>query len=111
MLASLFFTRDQLTPQRLVTHFFTMRRWLTVAFQVKLPPYLLDEVGDQLAANIHEVWSVQKIRGGWKFAVVRDDAAKLHPMLIPYDELSDVEKAYDLDMAVETLKVLQVCRQ
>ena len=29
-------------------------------------------------------------------------------MLIPYDELSDIEKAYDLDMAVETLKVLQV---
>ena len=38
-------------------------------------------------------------------AQVRDDAKKLHPMLIPYDELSDVEKAYDLDMALGTLKV------
>ena len=26
-------------------------------------------------------------------------------MLIPYEELSDVEKAYDLDMALDTLKV------
>ena len=37
---------------------------------------------------------------------MRDDAKKLHPMLIPYDELTDVEKAYDLEMALETLKVL-----
>ena len=36
---------------------------------------------------------------------VRDDAKKLHPMLIPYEELSAVEKAYDLDMALGTLKV------
>ena len=39
---------------------------------------------------------------------VRDDAKKLHPMLIPYDELTDVEKAYDLEMALETLKVRDV---
>jgi hypothetical protein len=39
------------------------------------------------------------------FSQTRDDAAKKHPMLIPYEELSDTEKAYDLDMALETLKV------
>ena len=43
-----------------------------------------------------------------RFKQIRDDKAKLHPMLIPYSELTDTEKAYDLDLAIETLKVLQV---
>ena len=75
--------------------------------QVKLPPYLKDEVGEALAENIHEIWSKEKILAGWCYGPTRDDKAKRHPMLIPYAELSASEKSYDLDMALETLKVLK----
>ncbi len=87
--------------------------------QVQLPKYMVETVSDRLAENIHEMWSKVKIDQGWQYAAVRllvcarllsirqvrDDAKKLHPMLIPYEELSAVEKAYDLDMALGTLKV------
>ena len=36
----------------------------------------------------------------------RDDKRKLHPDLIPYDELPEEEKHYDRQTAKETLKVV-----
>jgi hypothetical protein len=71
-----------------------------------LPAYMVDLVAERLAENIHELWSKGKIDNDWKYGPVRDDAQKIHPMLIPYEELTAVEKAYDLEMALETLKVL-----
>ena len=38
--------------------------------------------------------------------VARYDEAKKHPDLVPYDELSDSEKHYDRDTAMETLKAI-----
>ncbi len=45
----------------------------------------------------HERWMNEKLDGGWKFGPVRDDAKKLHPSLIPFDDLSEAEKEKDRD--------------
>jgi RyR domain len=37
---------------------------------------------------------------------LRDDAMKKHPNLVPYGELSDAEKHYDRDTAMETLRAI-----
>ena len=62
---------------------------------------------EKLAEHAHEVWAVQRIKDGWSHGAARDDAQKLHPCLIPYDQLSDSEKQYDRNAALETLKVIQ----
>lgn len=61
---------------------------------------------EQLARNTHEVWALQRIRGGWRYGPQRDDERKLHPCLVPYDELPDSEKEIDRQTARETLKVI-----
>ena len=43
---------------------------------------------------------------GWTYGNERSDALKQHPCLIPYEELPEVEKAYDRDNALETLKLI-----
>lgn len=43
---------------------------------------------------------------GWTYGVKRSDALKQHPCLIPYEELPEVEKAYDRDTAFGTLKLI-----
>lgn len=43
----------------------------------------------------HDGWVRQKVESGWKFAAVRDDAQKLHPCIVPFDELSEDEKEKD----------------
>ena len=58
-----------------------------------------------LAKNTHEVWAASRMREGWTLGL-RDDASKTHPCLVPYEELSEIEKDYDRNTSGETLKVL-----
>ncbi len=66
----------------------------------------LMELAEKLAENVHEVWAQSRISQGWSYGEQRDDDNKYHPCLVPYDELSEEEKAYDRDTALETLKVI-----
>ena len=37
----------------------------------------------------------------------RDDEEKTHPCLVPYEELPEIEKDYDRNTAIGTLKLIQ----
>lgn len=69
-------------------------------------PEELNVLAEQLAKNVHEVWAQSRMEQGWTFGEERNDALKQHPCLIPYEELPEVEKAYDRDTALGTLKLI-----
>lgn len=70
-------------------------------------PKELNELVEQMAKNVHEVWAQSRISQGWTYGKERSDALKQHPCLIPYEELPEVEKAYDRDTALGTLKLIR----
>lgn len=72
---------------------------------INLPTDLL-ELTEKIAENVHEVWSQNRIKDGWKYGEVRNDARKETPCLIPYNELPESEKEYDRNTALETLKLI-----
>ena len=57
----------------------------------------LNELIERVAENVHELWAQQRMKDGWSWGLKRDDAAKQHPGLVPYSELSDSEKEYRPD--------------
>jgi hypothetical protein len=61
---------------------------------------------ERLAEHAHDVWARQRLRDGWTYGPTRDDATKRHPCLVPYAQLSDSEKEYDRQAAIETLKAI-----
>ena len=69
-------------------------------------PEELNELIEQMSKNVHEVWAQSRIDQGWTYGPERSDALKHHPCLIPYEDLPDVEKAYDRDTALGTLKLI-----
>ena len=69
-------------------------------------PEELNELIEQMSKNVHEVWAQSRIDQGWTFGPERSDALKHHPCLIPYEDLPEVEKAYDRDTALGTLKLI-----
>lgn len=73
--------------------------------EVKLPEEM-DVLIEQIAKNVHEVWAKSRIEQGWSYGKERNDALKQHPCIVPYEELPEVEKAYDRDTALETLKLI-----
>jgi hypothetical protein len=72
---------------------------------VELPDSLKALV-EQLAENAHDAWAKMRIEDGWRYGPQRDDSAKTHPDLVPYDELPASEQRYDRELAVSTLKVV-----
>ncbi|MDF2540704.1 MAG: ryanodine receptor [Herbinix sp.] len=67
----------------------------------------IKQLTELLAQNTHEVWAAKRMSEGWTYGSVRDDRKMQHPGLIPYDNLSEVEKEYDRNTAMETLKVIK----
>lgn len=69
-------------------------------------PEELNVLVEKMAENVHEVWAQSRIEQGWTYGPERNDALKQHPCLVPYQELPEIEKAYDRDTALGTLKLI-----
>lgn len=66
----------------------------------------LRELVERLARSNHDHWARKRIEEGWRYGRLRDDTNKLHPDLVPYEELSESEKEYDRKSVIETLKAI-----
>lgn len=64
------------------------------------------ELTEEMAKNVHDVWSAGRIAQGWTWGPKRDDEKKENPCLVPYEELPESEKEYDRNTSIETLKVI-----
>lgn len=69
-------------------------------------PEGMETLVEALARNVHEVWAAGRLENGWVLGEERNDALKQHPCLVPYEELSEEEKDYDRNTAVQTLKLI-----
>lgn len=70
-------------------------------------PEELNALIEQISKNVHEVWAQSRIEQGWTYGEERSDTLKQHPCLIPYEELPEIEKDYDRDTAIGTLKLIR----
>lgn len=50
---------------------------------------------EAMAEAEHNGWMVQRAQAGWTWGARRDDAAKQHPSMLPYAQLSEREKEKD----------------
>ena len=72
---------------------------------IEMQQELLD-LAQAISKNVHEVWSAGRMSEGWTFGPVRNDEKRETPCLVPFEELSDEEKAYDWNTAANTLKLI-----
>lgn len=61
---------------------------------------------EQIAENVHEVWSVGRISEGWSYGAEKDEILKKTPCLVPYEQLPESEKDFDRNTAMETIKLI-----
>jgi hypothetical protein len=73
--------------------------------ELELPEELLPLV-EELAKNVHEVWSQGRISDGWTYGKMRNDTLRQHPCLVPYEKLPESEKDYDRHTAIATIQFI-----
>jgi hypothetical protein len=66
----------------------------------------LQDLTELLARNVHDLWAKQRMGEGWRYGPERNDARKEHPDLVPYDQLTEGEKDYDRQTAMESIKLI-----
>ena len=72
---------------------------------VTLPEELL-ALTERIAENTHDIWAAGRIAEGWTYGDVKDSLKKTTPLLVPYGELPESEKAYDRNTSLETIKLI-----
>lgn len=65
------------------------------------------ELAIAMAEHKHNVWAFERIKQGWTYGPIRDDALKTHPCLVPYHELPEMEKEIDLMESIDIIKFIQ----
>jgi len=60
--------------------------------------HLDEEEIETMAMVEHLRWSWEKRLNGWTYGKVRDEKNRIHPDLIPYNELGEAEKAKDREL-------------
>lgn len=66
----------------------------------------LEELVEKLAENTHNVWAKERIRNGWTYGVVENQAQKRHPYLLPYEKVDETIKKANRETAFDTVKTL-----
>jgi hypothetical protein len=56
------------------------------------PPREVAESREKLASPTRSIWAQSRMADGWRWGATRDEARKLQPCLIPYEELPESEK-------------------
>jgi hypothetical protein len=69
-------------------------------------PAGLAEMTEALSCNTHDVWARGRMAEGWSYGEHLDEKNKLHPSLVPYEELPESEKQYDRTTATEAVRFL-----
>ncbi len=70
-------------------------------------PEELNLLIEEMAKNVHEVWAASRISQGWTYGIERNDDLKQHPCLVAYENLPEIEKDYDRNTAISTLKLIK----
>lgn len=60
--------------------------------------HLTEQEVENMARVEHIRWCWDKILGGWYYGKIRDDIRKLHPSIVPYEELPESEKEKDREL-------------
>lgn len=69
-------------------------------------PDSLNDLVEEIAENVHDVWAQSRVNEGWTYGPKRDDVLKQTPCLVAYDELPEIEKEYDRNTAMSTVKLM-----
>ncbi len=61
-----------------------------------------------LAEMEHERWMQEKITDGWSYGSERNDERRIHPSMVPYEQLSESEKEKDRDTVRNIPRILSL---
>lgn len=67
---------------------------------------IYENLSINMAKRMHNKWLNERITNGWVYGEERSDTSKTHPLIKPWDMLSEYEKTIDYDLPKEFIDLL-----
>jgi hypothetical protein len=64
---------------------------------VYMEPELFEQLATTLSERNHNKWLHERMKAGWRYGPARDDALKTHPLMKPWNQLSEECKSIDYE--------------
>ena len=61
-------------------------------------PEVTEQLASRLAERMHGSWMHERLNNGWRYDKIRSDRNKTHPLIKPWDQLSEEHKLVDYDL-------------
>ena len=61
---------------------------------------------EDISESIHDVWGRKRLDQGWVWGSERNDSLHTNPRLVPYSELSELEKDDDRCLVLERIRLI-----
>jgi len=74
---------------------------------LKAVEYFSDAEVETLACLMHEVWVEEKIKAGWVHGDIKNTVDRIHPDVLPWNELSPYKQSKDIDICTVLPTVLK----
>lgn len=93
-------------PAKLYALGYRLERLDDVPSRERVEEFTPEEI-EELAFLEHRRWRNERLRHGWIAGSPRDDERRIHPDLVPYDELSEQSREYDRVAARTIIRILR----
>ena len=61
---------------------------------------------EDISESIHDLWGRKRLDEGWVWGSERSDLHHTNPRLVPYSELSEMEKDDDRNLVLQTIRLI-----
>lgn len=68
---------------------------------------VVDQIATKLAERMHDSWMQERMDSGWHYDKIRSDRNKTHPLIMPWNQLSEEHKIIDHDLPQMFLDLLE----
>lgn len=74
---------------------------------IDIEPEIYEELAKRLTERSHNLWVDERVAQGWHLGETRNDKNKTHPLIKPWNLLSEEQKAIDFDLPKNMLDLLE----
>ena len=70
-------------------------------------PKVTEQIATRLAERMHDVWMHERLDNGWHYNKIRSDRNKTHPLIMPWNQLSEEHKTIDYNLPQTFIDLLE----
>lgn len=77
------------------------------AEDIYMEPDVYEEFAERLSSRMHQKWLNERMETGWRYGEQRCDEQKTHPLIKPWNQLDEEQKAVDYEMPKFFIELLE----